>query len=114
MLVLAEEMMEAGQRAIKALRFGLDQVQPGQELSNTSRVRGEVLDVLAVCSMLRDEGIELFNFASNSDMRHMRDKVEQVERFMQISYDQGVLAKPENHVDSWVDPHLVPKHTHDL
>lgn len=37
--ILAEECCEVGQRVSKALRFGLDEVQPGQDLSNAERIK---------------------------------------------------------------------------
>ncbi len=86
---LIEECQEVSQRATKALRFGLTEVQPGQDLTNGSRIRGEFLDLLTVADLLRAEGVELFNFASNSDMRHMREKAEKVEKFMEYSKQVG-------------------------
>lgn len=88
---LVEECCEIGQRVGKAKRFTLDEMQPGQNLSNQTRIRLEVLDLLTICSMLRDRGVELFNFASNADMRHMVEKQRKVEKFMAYSRSLGTL-----------------------
>lgn len=88
---LVEECCEIGQRVEKAKRFTLADVQPGQDLSNATRIRLEVLDLLTVCSMLRERGVELFNLASNADMRHMREKEARVLKFMELSRSLGAL-----------------------
>lgn len=49
---LAEECAEVAQRVSKALRFGLDEVQPGQSLTNAERIVGELVDLNAVVVML--------------------------------------------------------------
>lgn len=54
---LAEECAEVIQRATKALRFGLEEVQPGQPLTNSERISQEVGDLLAVLERLQRHGI---------------------------------------------------------
>lgn len=53
---LAEECAEVAQRVSKALRFGLSEVQPGQDLDNAARITGELVDLNAVLTMLMDAG----------------------------------------------------------
>lgn len=50
--VLAEECAEVAQRASKAARFGMDEVQPGQELTNEERLWQEMNDLCATGEML--------------------------------------------------------------
>lgn len=50
--ILAEECAEVAQRVSKALRLGPHDVQPGQSQTNAERVRDEMLDLVAVYSML--------------------------------------------------------------
>jgi NTP pyrophosphatase (non-canonical NTP hydrolase) len=49
---LAEECCEVGQVAIKGLRFGMHDMQPGQTLTNKTRLEAELGDLLGVCDML--------------------------------------------------------------
>lgn len=55
--ILAEECCEVGQRVSKALRFGIDEIQPGQDLTNAERIMQEVGDLLAVLGMLEVNGV---------------------------------------------------------
>ena len=55
--ILGEECAEVAQRASKALRFTLQDVQPGQSLSNADRIMLEYADLCAVIDMLCDEGL---------------------------------------------------------
>lgn len=43
--ILIEECAEVQQRATKALRFGLDEIQPGQPFTNAERLAREIGDV---------------------------------------------------------------------
>ncbi len=53
--ILSEECAEVIQRVDKALRFGLDEKEPKQNLTNSERIIAEFHDILAVIEMLRDE-----------------------------------------------------------
>lgn len=90
--LLSEESAEIIQRATKAQRFGLSEVQPGQDESNHLRLRNEVLDLFVVIEMLRAEGVELYNNRSNADIAYMKRKRETVEAFMRYSRECGCLA----------------------
>jgi hypothetical protein len=52
LICAAEECAEVTQRITKALRFGLDEVHPGQPLTNAQRIAGELGDLQAVVNML--------------------------------------------------------------
>jgi hypothetical protein len=52
LVILMEEAAEITQRASKALRFGLDEVQPGQEFSNAQRLAHEIGDLEEVVHQL--------------------------------------------------------------
>lgn len=52
----AEECNEIAQRAIKAARFGLDEIQPGQMLNNAERLVDEYLDLVVVLQILDGAG----------------------------------------------------------
>ncbi|MCW2275106.1 hypothetical protein GJ654_10260 [Rhodoblastus acidophilus] len=63
--ILAEECAEVVQRVTKALRFGLDESQPGQPFTNAARIGHEVGDVLATLERLQD-----INVLRRADVAH--------------------------------------------
>lgn len=54
--IMAEECNEVAQRISKALRFGLEEKQEGQEFTNAERIEHEMSDLLTVRAMLMEEG----------------------------------------------------------
>jgi NTP pyrophosphatase (non-canonical NTP hydrolase) len=86
---LAEECAEVAQRVSKALRFGLDEAQPGQAQTNRHRIVDELGDLLSVAIILADEGI-IPRFPMDDAM--VSNKLSKIERFMVISREQGVLT----------------------
>lgn len=55
--LLIEECAEVIHRATKALRFGLEEIQPGQDLENWQRLAREVGDVNEVVNLAKKCGI---------------------------------------------------------
>ena len=51
LVILIEECAEVQQRATKALRFGMGEIQPGQPDTNSARLAGEIGDLSAVLDM---------------------------------------------------------------
>lgn len=96
LLVIAmEECDEVSQRISKALRFSLQEIQPGQELNNAQRIQQEFTDLYAVMLMLHEEGI-LPTCSSGHPLIRMdwaykkRDKVNQ---FLEYSKANGTLTE---------------------
>ena len=84
---LVEECLEVAQRATKALTFGVDEVQPGQNLTNFERLNGEWNDLLATAELLTEEvDLELWR-----DVSLVRAKREKILKFMAYSRQQGCL-----------------------
>jgi hypothetical protein len=54
---VAEECAEVAQRVSKALRFGLDEVQPGQPLTNGERITQELNDLWSAVDLLCERGV---------------------------------------------------------
>jgi hypothetical protein len=61
LVCLMEEAFECldhmGPRASKAIRFGLDEVQPGQDRTNRQRLTQEIGDLCAVIDRLAECGV---------------------------------------------------------
>ena len=53
--ILSEECAEVAQRVSKDLRFGLDEIQPDQPLTNAERITREYADLVSVLLMLKRE-----------------------------------------------------------
>lgn len=91
LVLLMEECAEAAQRASKQLRFGRDEVQPGQDETNAQRLRFELNDVLYCIYMLEQSG--QIPVATAADIvAHGERKQAKVERMMALSRSQGRLA----------------------
>lgn len=56
LLKLMEECAEVAHRASKQILFGKTEIQQGQELSNSERLRGEVMDLLLCIRFCEREG----------------------------------------------------------
>lgn len=84
LVILAEECAEVAQRASKALRFGMDEIEPGQKLTNRERLCGEISDLWAAASMLGLEG----------DRERVIAKKQKVEEFLGYSRVLGTLDEP--------------------
>jgi len=87
---LSEECNEVGQRVSKALRFSLQEIQPGQPLNNAERIVEELRDVLAVTLILIEEGV-LPNFDFVEDVGAIAKRLK-IEKFMSISRETGALS----------------------
>jgi hypothetical protein len=81
---LAEECAEVTQEASKAAIFGMDEVMPGQPLTNRDRVIKELNDLYAITEML---GICIV------DRQHIEAKKGKVEHYMEYAEKEcGTLA----------------------
>ena len=87
---LAEECDEVGQRVMKALRFGLREVQAGQPLTNDDRICDELRDLIAVAHILHSEGVIGWFMPETGDVHAKRAKIE---KFMAISRAQGPVIE---------------------
>ncbi len=91
LLLVSEECAEVAHRCSKAIRFGLDEVQPGQPvecaLTNAQRLTAELTDLHAVVLMLAEEtGLRIV--ADRDAVEAKRDKVE---KYMKLSRERGLL-----------------------
>jgi NTP pyrophosphatase (non-canonical NTP hydrolase) len=88
LICLIEECAEVIQRACKAIRFGLDEVQPGQHLNNHDRISEELSDVQGVTVMLEVEcDIKVLHF----DDIAIQNKIAKIRKYMPLSVERGML-----------------------
>ncbi len=83
-----EECNELAHRISKALVFGLDEVQPGQPLTNRERIYGEYFDLRAVLGMA---GIDAWA-NTNASKKAESEKVQKVEKYLAYSAEMGRVA----------------------
>lgn len=88
---LAQECNEVAIRCTKAQMFGLDEIQPGQELTNRERIMREMADVLALCEIMRDEGI-LFDIEHETCDPLVTEKKAKAVHFSGYSRELGRLV----------------------
>lgn len=101
--ILAEECVEVAQRVSKALRFGLEEVQPGQPFTNAERIMQEVNDLKAAVQMLQKDGSLPKPTAADTAMATF-NKALKVEKFLKFSAGRGlvdgVAAEPVPHPEA--------------
>lgn len=95
---LSEECHEVGQRAAKALTFGLTEIYQGGEnsayrnpgqLSTAETIMQEFADLSAVIAMLQATGDLPVNVLQFQE--HMRAKRGKIEKYMELSRKRGIL-----------------------
>ena len=88
---VAEESNEVGQRATKALRFGLDEVQPGQDLTNWDRLIEEFHDRCgALLFRAQETGYDWDDIIPHDDITTA--KRNRIEKFMELARAGGALT----------------------
>ncbi len=87
LIIASEECSEIAQRISKALRFGLDEREPHQQLTNAERIALEVVDLFAVLGMLSSE-IPVDDMMTPRSVQAKKDKVKE---FLLYSIDCGTL-----------------------
>ena len=87
--IFGEEGAEIAQRTSKVNRFGVHEIQPGQDQTNSRRLVVEYADVLALAEMLQAEGLIRLD---SKDLRELIEaKKRKVEEFLKYSAEQGTL-----------------------
>lgn len=88
--LVMEECAETAQRASKAIRFGLTEVQPGQPHDNIMRMMIEYTDLVAVFEVMMEEG--MLTSALQEDLeRHHEAKKVKIREQMELSRKMGTL-----------------------
>ena len=86
---LTEECAEIIKEADKALRFGLDDVNPFQKEKGTNRERihNEIQDLYGVIELLNEAGV----LPSVIEVDRVKKKREKVEKYMKFAKELGTL-----------------------
>jgi hypothetical protein len=96
MICLMEECAEVSQRASKSLRFGVNEIQPGQAETNAQRLAGEMVDLMTVYSMLVKDGVlPSLGILTGESAAASRAKRDKVEKFLLYSAECGTLTPDE-------------------
>jgi NTP pyrophosphatase (non-canonical NTP hydrolase) len=79
LVILAEECAEVAHRASKAIRFGMDEVQPGQKATNRERLEEELADLRTAAELLA------------LHVEFSVEKAEKINKFMAYARERGTL-----------------------
>lgn len=88
--VLTEECCEVGQRACKAVRFGLYETQEGHTQNNLQRLIGELNDILGTIETLQEEGVDFSEFG---DRMAVDRKKASIKKYFTRSIEHGKLEE---------------------
>lgn len=91
---ISEEGGEITQAASKCIRFGLDSPSriSKESMTNLQQLITEVNDVIAIISMLHEEGLDISLFM---DANQIANKQNKVNFYMQDSIREGLLEHPK-------------------
>jgi hypothetical protein len=90
---IAEECAEVSQRALKAMQFGLDEFQPGQDKDNLERLVEEFEDLLITFEnfmMLMEHYHWAPSGRFSADRRH--ERLEKMAKFLHLSKTLNQIA----------------------
>ncbi len=88
LICLIEECQEVSQRATKALRFGMNEVQPGQNQNNMQRLVMEIADLTATLEIIANERI--IDCDDEYYLKMIEDKNIKIEKYYKYSQEQGI------------------------
>jgi hypothetical protein len=87
---VGKELMDTGHRTAKQLRFGGNEIQPGQLLPNADRLRTELLDVM-VCAQFLVAARMIGEITPLDIQVHMSGKQAKIDAMLELSRTQGRL-----------------------
>lgn len=96
--IIEEEALEVAlaislslaQRASKALRFSLSEIQPGQPHTNGERIVHEFADLLGAMRLLEKQGLIKLDKQSLDELAEA--KIKKIESFFEVSRSNGALT----------------------
>jgi hypothetical protein len=88
--IVSEECVETAHRVSKALRFSVNEVQPGQPFNNGDRIMEEFYDLVAAIERCQKENI-LPMWGDELIAYHKDKKKLAIEKFLKYSKEVGTL-----------------------
>lgn len=88
LIILAEECSEVIKEVSKALRFGLNDKEPGQSYTNAERITLELSELRGVQELCEREGLIDLGMLYDCE-----EKKKRVEEYMKVSFNCGTLDK---------------------
>jgi hypothetical protein len=85
MEILIEECLEVGQRGTKMLRFGAQEIQPGQPLDNIARLSQEIGNLQHMIKLAAQLNLVDWDHIGEGII----DKKKQLAKYMQHQRDEG-------------------------
>lgn len=102
-VVLMEEMNETSQRVSKLLRFGSDEIQEGQELTNIERLKYEFNDILATMEFIAYKGYFPIDYVDSDAIAKKKVKL-----YKYLEYSKSLKIVEEAKEDLGVLPAQIP------
>lgn len=94
LIKLIEEAAEIQQRATKMLRFGINEIQPGQEKENVERLFDELIDFTIVVDKLSRHPSFVLDVKDNfSDSRAKKEA--RFEEYLNYSKKMGLVVEKD-------------------
>lgn len=97
---IAEECNEVAQRALKAQKFGLLEMQPGQGLNNLERILDEYLDLRVAMQKLDEDvdSVDMFEaedkiFKFGKEQEALTARSERFEKYINLGVEKGMISK---------------------
>lgn len=87
LVFLSEECLEVAHIVSKALRFGLQDIEPGQPFTNAQRIKQESTDIVAVMELVEEAGL----LPDTRNIRDVEAKKAKVKQWLEYSH---VMRKP--------------------
>lgn len=91
LLKIMEECSEISQRASKALQFGMNEIQSGQDLTNQERLQSEIDDLLCIVELFNQHSEAGEGFITKITSEQLDAKRKKLNKFLVYSKDLGVL-----------------------
>jgi len=87
---IMEECDEVSQRCAKALRFTLEEVQPGQEFDNACRIVEELKDLFAAVYYYGREGVLPIVDPTPDEIE---SRIQRIKKYMEYSKSVGAMVE---------------------